>query len=159
MPDMAKPDILRALARHPFFAGFTGEDLDKLAGCVEGVTSFTADAVVFRAGGKATLCYLMQEGEVALEVHSPGSGSRIIQTVARGEVLGWSWLFPPYRWSFDARVLTPSTALVLDGERLRDCIAADHDLGYEVMTRFAGLIVERLQATRLQLLDLYASRT
>jgi hypothetical protein len=56
-------------------------------------------------------------------------------------------------------VLTPSRALILDGERLRDCIAADHDLGYEVMTRFAGLIVERLQATRLQLLDLYASRT
>jgi CRP-like cAMP-binding protein len=108
---MAKPDILRALARHPFFAGFTGEDLDKLAGCVEGIASFDADAVIFHAGGKATLCYLMQEGEVALEVHSPGSGSRIIQTVARGEVLGWSWRgrkrkAPPQRQRGGARTVS-----------------------------------------------------
>lgn len=159
MPDAPKTEVVEELSRHPFFAGFGDDDIEKLAGCVEGVTAFEADAVVFRAGGEAKRCYLMKEGEVALEVHSPGAGSRIIQTVARGEVLGWSWLFPPFRWAFDARVLTPSTALVLDGDALRSLIAEDHDLGYEVMTRFAGLIVERLQATRLQLLDLYASGT
>jgi CRP-like cAMP-binding protein len=159
MSDTAPTETVAELGRHPFFAGFPTEDLEKLAECVEGLVSFDDDAVVFRAGGKASSCYLMKEGEVALEVHSPGAGSRIIQTVARGEVLGWSWLFPPYRWAFDARVLTPAQALVIDGERLRECISTDHDLGYEVMTRFAGLIVERLQATRLQLLDLYASRT
>lgn len=158
MPDRADFDVVDELTRHPFFAGFERKHLEKLAETVEGIAVWDSDAVIFRAGGEAGLCYLMKQGEVALEVHSPGAGSRIIQTVARGEVLGWSWLFPPYRWAFDARVMTPSQAIVLDGQALRDCIAADHDLGYEVMTRFAGLIVERLQATRLQLLDLYASR-
>ena len=79
--------------------------------------------------------------------------------MARGEVLGWSWLFPPYRWAFDARVLNPTEAFVLEGEALRKCMNEDHDLGFRMMTRFSGLIAARLQATRLQLLDLYASRT
>jgi CRP-like cAMP-binding protein len=114
--------------------------------------------MIFRSGGEATKCYLIQSGEVAIEVYSPGTGSRIVQTVSRGEVLGWSWLFEPYVWSFDARVLTPATAIVLDGEAIRHCMNDEPNLGYPMMVRFARLIVGRLQATRLQLLDLYASR-
>ena len=158
MPDISNADAVEELSGHPFFAGFPAEDLEKLAGCVRGTTSFESDAVIFRAGNEAKRCFLIRQGEVALEVHSPGAGSRIVQTVARGEVLGWSWLFPPYRWAFDARVLTPAEVFVLDGRELRACMEEDHDLGYLMMSRFAGLIAARLQATRLQLLDLYASR-
>lgn len=147
-----------ALARHPFMKGLPGELVARMGECIDGVTTWGEDQVIFRSGGAATKCYLIQNGEVALEVHSPGTGSRIVQTVARGEVLGWSWLFEPYRWAFDARVLTPTEALVLDGEKIRHCLDEHHDLGYLLMTRFAGLVVKRLQATRLQLLDMYASR-
>ena len=154
---MPKDTAVEELLRHPFFAGFAVEQVERVATCVDGVMSWDQDAVIFRSGGEATDCYLIKQGEVALEVYSPGSGSRIIQTVARGEVLGWSWLFPPYRWAFDVRVMTPATAVALNGPALRNLIAEDHDLGYEMMTRFAAIIIERLQATRLQLLDLYAS--
>ncbi len=77
------------------------------------------------------------------------------QTVAEGDVLGWSWLFPPYRWVFDAQALELTRALVFDGTCLRGKCEDDHNLGYELMKRFAHVVVQRLQATRLQLLDVY----
>jgi CRP-like cAMP-binding protein len=153
-----KTDLLTEFSRHPFVAGITPEMVEELAGCIVGLESWDSDEVVFRSGGPADRCYLIRTGEVAIEVHSPGAGSRILQTVSRGEVLGWSWLFEPHRWAFDARVLTPTEAIVLDGRKVRECIAEHTELGFEVMTRFAELIAERLRATRLQLLDLYASR-
>ena len=76
-----------------------------------------------------------------------------------GEVFGWSWLFPPYRWHFDVQALDLTRALVFDGQCLRAKCEADHDLGYALMQRFAQVIVQRLQATRLQLLDLYGVHT
>jgi CRP-like cAMP-binding protein len=112
--------------------------------------------VILRTGDPADRCFLITLGDVALEAHSPGSGPRIIQTVNAGEVLGWSWMFPPYRVAFDARVLTPTEALVLDGTALRECAAQDVELGYHIMRRVARMVVDRLQATRLQLLDMYA---
>ncbi len=153
-----KFDLTAELGKHPFMKGIPDEVIARIAGCADGVTSWGEDEIIFRSGGEATKCYLIQTGEVAIEVYSPGTGSRIIQTVARGEVLGWSWLFEPYTWSFDARVLTPMTAIVLNGEAIRHCMNDEPNLGYPMMTRFARLIVGRLQATRLQLLDLYASR-
>jgi len=151
-------DISAELSQHPFIKGLPDRLVARIAECATGMADWDDDEVVFRSGGEATQCYLVQIGEVALEVYSPGTGSRIVQTVARGQVLGWSWLFEPYRWAFDARVLTPTTAIVLDGEAIRQCMTDEPDLGYPLMTRFAGLIAARLQATRLQLLDLYASR-
>ena len=156
MPE--KIDVAAELVRHPFMRGLPDEMITRMADCARGVVEYAEDEIIFRAGGEAGNCRLVLTGEVALEVHSPGAGSRIVQTVSRGQVLGWSWLFEPYRWSFDARVLTPATAIVLDGEAIRQCMDEERDLGYLMMNRFAGLIVARLQATRLQLLDLYASR-
>ena len=87
-----------------------------------------------------------------------GRGPVVIETLHDGDVVGWSWLFPPYRWQFDARALEPSRAIAFDGACLRGKCEADHELGYELMRRFAGSIIERLQATRLRLLDVYGSR-
>ena len=78
-----------------------------------------------------------------------------IDTIQEGEVLGWSWLFPPYRWHFDARALQLTRAVAFDGKCLRDKCDRDHDLGYEMVRRFAEVITQRLQSARLQLLDLY----
>jgi CRP-like cAMP-binding protein len=78
--------------------------------------------------------------------------------LAAGEVLGWSWLIPPYHWKFDARAIEQTRALALDGKCLRTKCEEDHDLGYELLKRFAQIMEERLQATRLQLLDVYGLR-
>jgi CRP/FNR family transcriptional regulator, cyclic AMP receptor protein len=82
-----------------------------------------------------------------------------IQTLGVGEVLGWSWLFPPYRWLFDARTIELTRAIALDGKCLRAKCDEDHHLGYEMVKRFAQVIIERLQASRLQLLDVYGVRS
>ncbi len=79
----------------------------------------------------------------------------VIETIEAGEVLGWSWLFPPYRWHFNARALEPIRAIMLDGVCLREKGEIDHDLGYELVKRMAHILIERLQSTRLQLLDVY----
>lgn len=145
------------LAEHPFFRGIPMDLLGLLAADAA-VVEFSTGAYVFREGGSAAECWLLQKGDVALEMHAPGIGTRTIQTVHGGEVLGWSWLFPPYRWSFDAHVREPVRALQLPADRMLSLADADCRFGYELMHRFAGVVVDRLQATRIQLLDLYAAR-
>ncbi|MBO0783363.1 MAG: hypothetical protein J2P37_31505 [Ktedonobacteraceae bacterium] len=98
---------------------------------------------------------MLHEGRVALETFSGERGAITIETIEAGEALGWSWLFPPYRWHFSARVLEPVQAIVLDGERLRIRGEEDCDFGYDLVKRVAHIVIQRLQATRLQLLDLY----
>lgn len=149
--------LANVLADHPFFFGMKPEHLETLAGCAS-VAEFEQGAEIFREGGDADACYLIVEGDVALEVSLPRRGQHVIQTLHGGEVLGWSWLFPPYHWSFDAQALTPTKTLRFDAAELREKKAEDPALGYELMQRFAEVLVERMQATRLQLLDVYGAR-
>jgi CRP-like cAMP-binding protein len=120
---------------------------------------FAAGDDLFREGDVADRFYLIRHGHVALQVFIPGQGRITIETIAAGEVLGWSWLFPPYRWHFDAQALELSRAIAFDGACLRAKCDEDHDLGYMLMQRFAQVMTQRLQATRLQLLDLYGVQT
>ena len=90
-----------------------------------------------------------------MEIHAPPRGSIIIQTLDEGDVLGWSWLFPPYRWMSSAKAIELTRAIALDGKCLRGKSEEDHDFGYELLKRFARVIQERLQATRLQLINVY----
>ena len=94
---------------------------------------------------------------VALEVFTPTRGPVVIETLGPGEVLGWSWLFPPYRWHFDAQAVEPVRAVALDGGCLRGKCEEDPRLGYELTRRFAAIMMDRLQATRLRLLDVYCN--
>jgi CRP-like cAMP-binding protein len=128
--------------------------LDFLIGCASNVR-YAADQFLFREGEEADATYLVRAGRIALEVAVPGRGSAQMQTVEAGEVLGWSWLYPPYRWEFDARAVEPVRAFALDGACLRAKCEADHDLGYEVVKRFLRQVHRRLERTRLQLLDVY----
>jgi CRP-like cAMP-binding protein len=150
-----------ALVEHHFTRGLPDGLLDELVRCTVGVVNWQPDQVVFREGQKADRFYLILRGDVALELHSPGRPPRIIQTVNGDEVLGWSWLFAPFRWTFDARALTPTEAIELDGEMLRGDTGPEIDVEYRymLMAGFAKLMADRLQATRLQLMDLYANRT
>lgn len=142
------------LAAHPFFHGLDAQYMELVTGCAENVR-FHADHTLFHEGEPATHFYLIREGKVALETMAVPHRPVVIETIEAGEVLGWSWLFPPYRWHFNARAVEPIRAIMLDGVCLREKGESDHDLGYELVKRMARILIQRLQATRLQLLDVY----
>ena len=146
------------LAEHPFFQGLAPEYLRVLVGCASNVR-FESGQQLFREGEEANEFYLIRHGIVSLEVVVPGRGSITIQTLGVGEILGWSWLVPPYQWRFDARAVELTRAIALDGKCLRTKCEDDPRLGFELLKRFAHVMAERLQATRLQLLDVYGNRS
>lgn len=148
--------IADLLTAHPFFGGMSTPAIQVLARCASEV-EFAAGSRIFKEGDPADACFLLTAGNVALEIVVPGRGPHVVETLHSGEILGWSWLFPPYRWTFDAQALTATSAIRFDAEALRAAKAADKELGYELMTRFAQVLVDRLQATRLQLLDIYGT--
>jgi CRP/FNR family cyclic AMP-dependent transcriptional regulator len=147
----------RVLAAHPFFEKLDPAHLRLLVSCATNMR-FETGAYLFHAGHEANQFFLIREGRVALELAAPGGAPLVIQTLGAGEVLGWSWLIPPYRWMFDAIAVAPTLAVGLDGQCLRGKCEEDHHLGYELLKRFAHIMEQRLQATRLQLLDVYGSR-
>ena len=142
------------LADLPFFAGLDPERLELVAGCASNV-HFAAGDVLFREGDPADTFYVVRHGTVALETFVPARGGMTVETIEAGEVIGWSWLFAPYRWHFDARALMDIRATAFDGACLRGKCEEDTALGYDLMQRFAQVLIERLQATRLRLLDVY----
>jgi CRP-like cAMP-binding protein len=145
------------LAKHPFLEGLEPKFLTPLVGCAANVR-FEPGKFLFRDGELANRFYLIRTGKVAIEIDVPGRGAVVIQTLSDGEVLGWSWLIPPYRWRFSGRAVDPTLAIALDAACLRGKLDSDHDLGYALLKRFAPIIAQRVEATRLQLLDLYGNR-
>jgi CRP-like cAMP-binding protein len=143
------------LAETPFFKDLDPAYRSMLAGCGVNVV-FRAGEFLFRENEPAERFYLIRAGKVALEIAVPGRGPMIIQTVQEGEVLGWSWLVPPYRMQYDARAVELTRAIAFDGACIRTKCEQDPKLGYEFFKRFSVLIVQRLAALRLQLLDVYA---
>ena len=144
----------RILSEHPFFKGLEEPYLQLLVGCASNVR-FNAGEVVFREGEQANQFYLIRQGKVAVETFAPSRGPIIVQTLGEGEVLGWSWLVAPYRWRFDGRAVELTRAIALDGECLRGKCEEDHNLGYELMKRVSHVMEKLVEATRLQLLDVY----
>jgi len=142
------------LAEHPFLRDLEPRYLKLIVGCASNVR-FKAGQYLFREGEEADRFYMIRQGKVALEIHGGKGGSAILQTISEDEVLGWSWLIPPYHYRFHARAVEPTRAIALDGRCLRTKCEKDHDLGYELLRRFCHIVVERLDATRLQLLDVY----
>jgi CRP/FNR family transcriptional regulator, cyclic AMP receptor protein len=142
------------LAGHPFFSGMAPRYLQLAVGCAANVR-FNAGELIFRQGYDAEHFYLIRAGKVALEIHVPGRGGLTIQTLGAGEVLGWSWLVPPYNWRFDGRAAEVTRAIVFDGKCLRGKCEEDHELGYELQKRVIAILGEHLDATRFRLLDVY----
>jgi CRP-like cAMP-binding protein len=119
---------------------------------------FPAKQVINKEGEEAKRFYLLCRGKVAIQSFIPGRGPVIIQTIGRGEALGWSWLFPPYQWHFDACALEDTEAIVWDAVQLRAKVAAHRDFGYELVFRLAQVLIQRLYATRMQLLELHENQ-
>jgi CRP/FNR family cyclic AMP-dependent transcriptional regulator len=146
------------LAEHPFIKGLEPHHVQLIVGCASNMR-FDAGQFMLREGEEANQFYIIRKGKVAIEVFSPEKGPIIIDTLGDGEVLGWSWLIPPYHWRFDARAVELTRAIALDGKCLRNKCEEDHDLAYELLKRFAHLMEERLEATRLQLMDIYGGQS
>jgi CRP-like cAMP-binding protein len=142
------------LAGHRLFGELEARHIEVLAAHAAG-QRFGAGATVFRQGTEARCCHVILEGTVSLEVVSPHGRALTIQTLGSDEILGWSWLFPPWRWHFDARALTATETLTLDGPRVREACDRDPVLGYALMKQLSGVIHQRMQAARMQLIDLY----
>jgi CRP/FNR family transcriptional regulator, cyclic AMP receptor protein len=140
----------------PVFADLAPAHAAQLAGCAQ-TAGWDDGEMLFREGDAADAFYVVRRGRVALELFIPNRGPLTIETIEPGEVVGWSWLFTPYRWHFDGRAVGAVRAIAVDGACLRGKCDADPALGYELMRRFSQVMLERLQATRLRLADLYGN--
>jgi CRP-like cAMP-binding protein len=142
----------KIITSHPFLKGISPHHFRLLTDCAM-LTSFQPEEVIFREGDPANRFYLIQNGLVSIECRTQESARKRIQTVSAGDVLGWSWLFAPYYWHFDARALEYTQAVFFYGTPLRAECESDHNLGYELVMRMAEVMAKRLQNTRRQLLD------
>lgn len=147
--------LAEILNETPVFAGLPPETIELIAGCARNA-AFAEGAVIVERGDPADAFLLVRRGRVALELHAPGAGPLVIETIDPGEVVGWSWLFPPYLWHLGVRALEDVGAISFDGACLRGKLEHDPALGFELMRRFARLVIDRLEHTELRLLDVYA---
>jgi CRP-like cAMP-binding protein len=146
--------IAELITASPVFAGLAPEHLDLIAGCAQNA-GFEEGQLLFREGDEADTFYVVRRGRVALELHTPERGGLVIETADPGDVVGWSWLFRPYRWHFDARAAEDVRAIAFDGACLRGKCEEDAELGYVLMQRFAQVMIDRLQHMSFRLLDVY----
>jgi len=146
--------LMNLIKDHPFFEGMDPEYAVKIAG-FSSEKHFEPDEMIFRHGEEEHKVYLMIDGKVAVEIISHHNKKLIIQTIGEGDVLGWSWFFPPYLSHFNARALKEIKTIAIDAKRLRELSEEDYKFGYELYKRIASIIVARLESTRIQLLDVY----
>ena len=144
------------LGSHPFFAGLNAGAMRLIAGCASNV-HFAEGEFLFEEGHEANQFWVIRRGRVAMQTESPGQGAIVTDTMDEGEVVGWSWLVPPYRFFADGRAVTPVSATALDGACLRGKCEADPELGYQLLKRVTSVMYQRLQSTRMRLLDLYGT--
>lgn len=144
------------LKEHAFFQDMRQEYIDSLAGCASNVR-FKARETIFQQDDKANHFYILESGKIAIDLTTPGRGVLTIETLGEGQVLGWSWLFPPYEWQYGARAVEDTKAIAMDGRCLRGKCETDPALGYDLMKRFSAIMARRMQRARLQMLDIYHS--
>ncbi|MFI2281294.1 Crp/Fnr family transcriptional regulator [Nocardia beijingensis] len=139
-------------------AALSEEELRTLARAGRDVT-FPADHRVITEGGQADRCWLIGHGRILLDAHMPGRGAVVLQTLGGGDLLGWSWLVPPYRWHFGAVTAEPVEAVEFDARVLAELADQDPRFGRALAMMLFEALLERLQATRARLLDLYRNPT
>ena len=143
------------VALHPFLAGMNRKQLALLTDCAIAV-HFEKGQIIFREGEMANRFYLIEAGKVVLESSEGLGNPAIIDTISPGDLLGWSWMFPPYTWQFTARAVEPTAAIFFYGTILREYCEKDHSLGYELLKRMSAVMVKRLQAARKNMLAFHA---
>jgi CRP/FNR family transcriptional regulator, cyclic AMP receptor protein len=146
------------VALHPFLAGMHRTQLALLTDCAI-AARFKAGETILRESEFANRCYLIETGKVVLESGGNFGEPLVIETIGAGDLLGWSWMFPPYVWHFTARAIEPTTAIFFLGTILREYCEKDHSLGYELLKRISAVMVKRLQAAHKQMLSSYSQGT
>lgn len=141
------------LKKHPFFKDLDQEYLDFIAGCASNVV-FKSGEIIMKENDPADKFFLIREGMVAIDIPISRKKAVTIQTVRQGEIVGWSWLIPPYKYRFTCRVVEDVRAIVLDGKCLREKCEKSHDMGYELLKRLAGVFTQRLESARIQIVSL-----
>jgi CRP-like cAMP-binding protein len=155
--DAPEPNSVPAqVAAHPFLIGMSEHHLRLLADCAMKIR-FEAGQTIFREGESANRFYLIEQGEVALESAARETAPVVIDTVRSGDLLGWSWIFPPHVWHFGAHAVLPTTAIFFYGTILRQYCEKDHTLGYELFRRMSEVMTRRLQSAHTRLLASYSS--
>ena len=145
------------LREHPFFHDLTDDDLAFLVSCAKN-ERFEVGDYIFREGGNADKVYLLRHGQVSVQVHVPGKEAQVLRTLAEGDILGWSWIVEPYRWTFDAKVTRLARVVSLNAVCLRKKLETNHELGYRLMRKVVGTMADRLHAAQMQMLDVYGSK-
>jgi CRP-like cAMP-binding protein len=135
------------VAWHPFLAGMNQKELALVADCAMAVT-FKKGKEIFREGERANCCCLIETGQVALESTDYVGNPVVIDTIGAGDLLGWSWMFPPYTWHFTARAVEQTTAIFFPGTILRQYCEKNHSLGYELLKRMTAVMNRRWEAAR-----------
>lgn len=150
-------DLAALVANHPLLAGMSGNMASLVTGCARNVAVRPGELLLIE-GEAANTLYLLRRGQVTLETRAPGRPPLVIETLGPGAAVGWSWLFPPYRWQFDARATEPVGAIAVDALCLRGKAEADPVFGYELIKRFASVMLARLEAAESRLLEVYGGR-
>lgn len=153
---MESPEAI--IAAHPFFTHVGREHVAALCDTAS-IETFGYHDPIFNAGEPAKRTYFILEGLVALYIHTQGDGAITVQTLGPGEVLGWSWIVPPYEWRFGAIAIKETRTVSLDGERLRSLCEENHDFGYAVLKKITEVMGQRLDGALIQLLDIYGAHT
>ena len=144
------------LAAHPFLQGLDPRHLQVIGECASKV-NFNAGQFLFREQDEAAQFYLINHGQVAVEIYRHRRGPVTIQTLGEGEALGWLWFEKPYHWHYDARAVLLTRALALDVNSLRQRCEQDHELGYALMKRYAHMLAVQFRVTTMQLVDMYGN--
>lgn len=152
---MKSQTILDTLQTAQFSRALKPEYREKLAGMAFEVTYHEGE-VLYREGDAGDVLYIITQGHVAVETHRPGQERMTILTVGPGQLLGWSAFFPHKRKTASSRAATNVQAVAISAPQLREACRDDCQFGYEIVTRLAELIADRLKATRLHLMDIFA---
>jgi CRP/FNR family transcriptional regulator, cyclic AMP receptor protein len=153
---MSRQQLEADVAAHPFLIGMSEHHIRLLADCAMR-TSFEEEQVIFSEGDPANRFYLIERGCVVLESSAGGAKPVVIDEIGDGDLLGWSWLFPPYVWHFAARAAEPTEAIFFYGTVLREYCDKDQSLGFELFKRMSEVMTRRLQSARARLLEIYAA--
>ena len=149
-------ELQSIISKHPVFRGLKKSYIQLIANSAS-ESNFKTGEHIFHEGEKADKFYIILQGKVSIEAQIAQEREPIIiQNIGDNDILGWAWLFPPHKWHFNARIISPTKAVSIDGNVLRIKCEEDHDLGYELMKRFAGIIEQRLRSVRSQNPNMYA---
>jgi CRP/FNR family cyclic AMP-dependent transcriptional regulator len=149
--------MVTRVSLHPFLAGLNRPQLVLLTDCAISIR-FKPGEIILRAGDRADRFFLIETGKVVLESGGDHGESVVVDTIGAGDLLGWSWMFPPYAWQFTARAVAPTRAIFFAGSVLREYCERDHSLGYELMKRINAVMTRRMQNARQKMLGIHSGK-